>query len=708
MKADFLSYRRAASRSILGLTLQVLMGLTLLVYAVYARDGAALTASWFVLLGAFVWFSLALLFDQHRRERLEAMEAEAFAASDAAAASVFEGAAGELRIAAKRLRAMYRYYVPAAGLVLGGVMLAVGIWRFDAVRGLFAPEEFATRPPSLFPAAGMAIGVACAFVGFVFARYIAGMAKQKVWENLRAGAAASVGAALAGAALAVGHFVDYAGPDVVLRTLGVVMPLAMAVVGGEFLVYLVLELYRPRKPGEFPKPAFDSRILGFVAAPDLVARSVGEAVSYQLGQDITSTWGYRLIVRTWRPLVLLGVAVAWLLTSLVVVQPHQQALVLRFGRNVREIGPGLHAKFPWPIDRIEVPVYATTDARGRITSSVTTATGLRALHVGTAPVPGEKPILWIEPHGTEETFFLVRPAAGAPAAEEAGTGAARDVALAAAEVPVLFSVEGHVAAYESLGPPQMRDRYLAAVARRELMRYMATLTIDDVLSGRRAEMAEVLRARISDAFIRVNPLGGGVPVVNVVYVGVEGVHPPQGGATSDLARAYEQVIGSEQKRQAAILDAERSAIETLTSAAGSVELARRIVAEITTLEAMPRADEAEPARVEQRLKIAGLIRTAGGEAATLINKASADRWVRHMGERGRLAAYRGRQEAYAAAPAIFRASLYFDTLLEAIRGARLYISDPIPNLHMRINLEDKGTGAEIFDPATDGVNNNPQ
>lgn len=703
MKADFLSYRRASSRSLLGLTLQLLMGLGLLVYAVYARDGAALTASWFVLLGSFVWFSLALVYDQHRRERLEAMEAEAFAASDAAAASVFEGAGGELRIAAKRLRAMYRYYVPAAGLVLGGVMLGVGLWRFDAVRGLFAPEEFARRAPSVHPAAGMAIGVACAFIGFVFARYIAGMAKQKVWENLRAGAAASVGAALAGAALAVGHFVDYAGPDVVLRTLAVVMPLVMAVVGGEFLVYLVLELYRPRKPGEFAKPAFDSRILGFVAAPDLVARSVGDAVSYQLGQDITSTWGYRLIVRTWRPLILLGIVVAWLLTSLVVIQPHQKGLVLRFGRLVGEFGPGLHVKLPWPIDRVEVPAYETRDPRERVTSSVSTATGLRVLNVGTAPVPGNKPILWIEPHGTEETFFLVRPAGSASAGDGSASGAARDVALAAAEVPVMFSVEGNITAYESLGPPETRDRYLAAVARRELMRYMATLTIHDVLSGRRAEMAEVLRRRITDAFTRINP-GGGAPVVNVVYVGVEGVHPPQ-GTNSELTRAYEQVVGQEQKRQAAILDAERAAIGTLTSAAGSVELARRIAAEIDALEAMPATPEAD--RVEQRLKIAGLIRTAGGEAAALINQASADRWTRHMGERGRLAAYRGLLESYTAAPEIFRASLYFDTLRDAIRGARLYISDPIANLHMRVNLEDTGTGADVFKPS-EGVENNPQ
>lgn len=705
MKADFLSHRQATNRSLLGLVLQLVMGLTLLVYAVYARDAVAVTASWFVLLLSGVWGSLALLYDQHRRERLEAMEAEAFAASDAAASSVFDQSAAELRLAAKRLRAMYRYYAPAAALAIGGLMLAIGLWRFEGVRARFAPEEFARTAPSLYPAAGMAIGVGCAFIGFVFARYIAGMARQKVWENLRAGAAASVGSALAGFALAVGHFVDYAGPDTILRVLLPAVPIAMAVVGAEFLVYLVLELYRPRKPGEHPRPAFDSRLLGFVAAPDLVAKSVGEAVSYQLGQDITSTWGYRLLLRTWRPLALMGVLVAWLMTGLTVIEPHQKGLVLRFGRVAREVGPGIHLKFPWPIDRVDIPVYTTTDERGRVKSSVRTATGLRTLNVGTAPVPGDKPILWIEPHGTEETFFLVRPPPLA-GVEDAGAGAARDVAMAAVEVPIHFTVDRDIRAFEALATPdrEMRSRYLAAVARREVMLYLSTLSIGEVLSGRRGEIASELRRRIEAAFTRINPGGPDHPVVNVVYVGAEGVHPPQGDV-SNLARSYEELVGAEQKYQARLLDAQREAIETLTQAAGSVALANTIVAEIDRLESMTSSGAAEDEVVAQRLRIAELIRGAGGEAAALINKASADRWTKHMGERGRLAAYRGRLESYTAAPAIYRAAIYFDVLRDAIKGARLYICDPIPDLRVRMNMEDKGTGADIFKPTEEGQQN---
>lgn len=717
MKADFLSYKRATSRSLLGLTLQVLMGLAFLLYAIYGQDKAAMTGAAFVLTGGLVWVSLALLFDQHRRERLEAMEAEAFAASDAATSSVFEQSAQELRVASKRLRAMYRFFVPGAGLVIGGLLLGLGIWLFQLAYAKSSAEEFAKLPPSRWQGWGIAVGVACAFVGFIFARYIAGMAKQRAWENLRAGAAALVGAALYGLALALGHFIDYAGgPDSVLRYISIAFPLAMAVIGGEFLVYLVLELYRPRKPGEFAKPAFDSRILGFVAAPDLIARSVGEAVSYQLGQDITSTWGYRLVARVWRQLVVLGVLVAWAMSCLAVVHPHQRALVLRFGNVVREIGPGVHLKLPWPIDRVEVPEYAIRDEQGRVTRTVRTATGVRSLNIGTAPVPGQGPILWVDQHGTQETYFIVQPARSAPGLNGERGGAAqgdpngpesrsgaRDVAMVAVEVPVLFTIDQNLEAYERLGQPDMRDKILANVARRELMQHLASLTIADVLGARREEMAAILRERINRAFTEINPAADGKPVVNVIFVGVEGVHPPQ-GPTGDVTRSYEQVIGAEQKKQAKLLDARARAVEIEAKAAGSVELSGSIVRELDALETMHAREAPEAERTEQRLKIVALIQRAGGDAAVLLNQASAERWARHMGERARLAGYQGRLESYNAAPALYRAFTYFDVLREAMADSRVYITDPFSNLHIRANVEDRDTGVDVFDPVREGEN----
>src|SRR5690348_5435703 len=103
MKADYLSYQRATSRSLLGLVINLALGLLLLLYGLFAHDHASVTAGMFILLGVPVWLCLAVVFDQHRRERIEAIEADAFAASDAAASSAFEQQGDELRVAAKRL-----------------------------------------------------------------------------------------------------------------------------------------------------------------------------------------------------------------------------------------------------------------------------------------------------------------------------------------------------------------------------------------------------------------------------------------------------------------------------------------------------------------------------------------------------------------------------------------------------------------------------
>jgi len=51
----------------------------------------------------------------------------------------------------------------------------------------------------------------------------------------------------------------------------------------------------------------------------------------------------------WAPLILLVIAL--LFTSVFTVQGNQQAVILRFGDYVRTAGPGLHFKFPNPIER---------------------------------------------------------------------------------------------------------------------------------------------------------------------------------------------------------------------------------------------------------------------------------------------------------------------------------------------------------------------
>jgi len=50
-------------------------------------------------------------------------------------------------------------------------------------------------------------------------------------------------------------------------------------------------------------------------------------------------------------IVLLG----WLLSGIYIVAPDQRGIVLRFGRTVRETGPGPHWRLPWPVEQVLRP-----------------------------------------------------------------------------------------------------------------------------------------------------------------------------------------------------------------------------------------------------------------------------------------------------------------------------------------------------------------
>ncbi|MBZ0173625.1 MAG: hypothetical protein K8E66_14680, partial [Phycisphaerales bacterium] len=160
MKADHLSFKRAASVAMLGLAIQIGITLILLLYGLYGRDNAAFSASFFSLVGVFVWLVLMLLFDQHRRERLEAMEAEALA--DEAATSVFEEGAADLRIASRRLQTWYKFVIPITSLLIGGALIALGFWRFQADRALARPGQL---PEAEYRGWALAFGLIIAFVG---------------------------------------------------------------------------------------------------------------------------------------------------------------------------------------------------------------------------------------------------------------------------------------------------------------------------------------------------------------------------------------------------------------------------------------------------------------------------------------------------------------------------------------------------------------
>jgi membrane protease subunit HflK len=691
MRGDYLNYRDATRVSLGGLALHLAWGLFVLLYAIYGRDHAAQSIAFYVLTGTAAWLTLAIVFDQHRRERVEALEAASLAAAGGSAASVFNEGAQDLRLAARRLAGMHRWLVPIVGVALGAGLILLGIIRRERA---FALADAANYVRPAHTGWAIVIGLALAVTGFLFARFVSGMAKQSVWRNLGAGATWSVASALMGLALAVAHFSVVAGTDVVYRWLAPVAVVAQVVLGAEIILNFLLELYRPRKQGDVPRPAFESRLLSFVAAPDRIAQSIGEAISYQLGRDVRNSWMYRLLTRYWAALIAVGLLGAWLLSAVAVVLPHQRAMVLRLGA-VREanLAPGWHFKLPWPVERVVIPTYTYTDQRQK-THTLRTTEGVRTLHVGSPAAdrttPG--PLLWTEQHVTEERYLIVR------AGGHRGAGGGDEgLALVAVEVPVGYVITD-VLAWETFASPRDREALLRAVAERAVMQHLASMTLHDMLGTRRAALGEALRERIDSAFRDLPPSGAGVRILSV---GTQGIHPPV-----KVAPSFESVIATEHKTQAWVLAARADAARRLTEVAGSVDLAREIIDALTAEQELEARGAPEEELEEHRLAVQRLIERAQGRAATMILEARADRWARHMGERARLARYMGQVSSYRAAPMLFQATLYLDALREAMSGSRLFITDGV-RLRLRFEAQERDTGFSVFNPEGSGGSGSP-
>nr|WP_184243565.1 protease modulator HflK [Novosphingobium chloroacetimidivorans] len=59
--------------------------------------------------------------------------------------------------------------------------------------------------------------------------------------------------------------------------------------------------------------------------------------------------------KSWLPLIVAGVALVWLgVTSVHMVGPKEEGIVMTFGKYARTIGPGVSVTLPWPIQQVEV------------------------------------------------------------------------------------------------------------------------------------------------------------------------------------------------------------------------------------------------------------------------------------------------------------------------------------------------------------------
>jgi modulator of FtsH protease HflK len=657
MNREELTFSKATTAALAGLAVQILLCVACGLIGAWSQSPAIQAATWHIAGGIPIWIILAIIYQQHRVERTESLAAEKLATQDATTAAIFGETSDELQLARNRLDRLYAYGLPVVSFAVALYLIGAGLALVYRTAALGTDAIALSLSKECNPVGLMFATAGVAFVAFIAARWISGYTRVREWQLLRGGASYLMSTFLVAALLFAGAAaVAIVQDSSFFAWLSRLVPWMMILVGGEILLTALLAAYRPKRPGEIPRPAFDSRFLGLLTAPESLGQVVGELINYQFGVEVSRSWFYQMLGRAVTPLTLFAAAVLLALSTLVIVGPDEQGIVLRFGSLARgPVGPGIHVKAPWPVETAEV--YPT----GKVLQLTISSDKLGRF--------GKKRegLLWTG--GDDDAakmgleFFLCAP--------EAAAGGGGSLSLVVADVIVQYRIGDLVKFLE--GSTSARES-IELVTQQEAGNYFASEPLDRLLSKGRTEGGPELQKRIQ---ARIDTLGLGFEIVDVAITTLQ---PPPG----KVAREFHRQIGAQQERETLVQMANKDAIKTLARVAGSVDRSRKINESIvrlddartTAAEAATKAGgrdippDTAQALAKQELGIEELLGEARGEAAEIIHKARSYRWAKTIGERSALERFAGQLLAYQAAPAYFRTKHYLEVLASSLVDRR--------------------------------------
>jgi regulator of protease activity HflC (stomatin/prohibitin superfamily) len=627
--------------------------------------------SWLILSSALIWLVLSVQFHQRSLAEQEKLDMGQLV-KDEKASAIFQASgerAGLFATAQRHLQILEKWFIPIFSTLIAVYQIGLGFYLLKTVMKGF---ENQTQQPLL-----CAIGMtAVAFMSFLISRYATGMSAQLQWKPLRAGGSILLSIAILCFAIAIGLALSQFKFFIVLTVINWIIPVLLVFIGAETALNLIFDIYRPRLKGQYSRSAFDSRLLGIINEPGGIFRSAAGAIDYQFGFKVSQTWFYKLLEKAIAPLVLFAVITLYLLSCIIVVAPNEEVIIERFGNpkndanDVRHIGPGLHAKWPWPIDiAYKYPTKKIME--------------LSIGFVAKAQNPdtvGHGPLLWGQQHYEKEEQLLV----ASKQTNLSSDDLAVNVGILVAAVPVQYRVK-HL--YSFIYNHKEPEKRFEAICYRELTKFAASAKIEvdyeadleqSLLGAGRSQAKNTLMREIQKA---ADDAGLGI---EIVFLGLQGIHPP-----SEVAADYQAVVGAVQEKQALILEAQANRNESLSALAGSVQAADELYSlavkyqqaeeknrtgDVTMLgEEMDAALNDSKGDIFQTLKDAEEYKF---EKATLAKAA---------GER-----FKSQLKAYRAAKDIYKQQIILNALEEALENIRKIVTVADPNAQIiEIDIQEK-------------------
>ncbi|MEI8064075.1 MAG: protease modulator HflK, partial [Verrucomicrobiota bacterium] len=357
--------------------------------------------------------------------------------------------------------------------------------------------------------------------------------------------------------------------------------------------------------------------------PGAWARNVAGALDYQFGFKVSDTWLFHFLETALLPLVIFQLVVLYLLSCLVFLAPDEAGILEHFGKPVAQLASGAHLKLPWPFEMVRrFPVNHILSFR---------------LGQGQAGQVEPSVIVWSIPHIQGEEQFLV-------AAPRSGTDTNTvPVNLVSFNILVEYQITNIFAfAYNHADAARLVEQ----IAYRSLTQEAAARDLLDLLGAGQTRITDSLRQRVQSETDR-RQLG-----IAIKFVGLQSVHPP-----TQVAEAFESVIGALEQKEANILAAHAAAGRTVTLAAANS--AKALLA-------------ATGYRVQR----------------TEVSTAEAQRFLILA-------------QTASKSPRVFRTNLYLGVIAEALADTRKYIVPAsAANEVIQINFEEK-LRPELFDLGTE-------
>ena len=652
--------------ALVGLVLQVAFLLTCWVLSGVSNSRAVAAENWHLVPGLLVWV-LVLVHGRQRRLAREEREERAQLREARLSEELFEETELDTMRASAGLVLFEKWLVPFFTVLLSGGLLYL-VYR--SATGHIAAGLMAGRGPEVTSPVVAAVGmVLIAFGGFLIGKFAAGLSQSREFRLLRAGGGYVLGNVIACVLIAISMALYHFGITWAEGVVAFIIPVLMALVGIELLLNLVLDLYRPRVPGQERRPPYDSRLLGLFAEPEGVLKTIADTLDYQFGFKVSETWFYRFMERALVPLLLIQLLGLWALTTVGVVGQREVAFVEVLGRPYVSqkdaaaglpgtvLQPGFHLKWPWPFARLRtIPAHEVQQVEvGKVYEL---RPGAWDYDLGIDIMEKSDFILWrerhIDPEKGYEVNFLVpstvalgeeadetEPPAPGELTELPGGQEAPQVNLARAigevHVRVRNNKDGRVdplSAFKYCYNNRDVMERVKQLAYRALCRIAASQDFLKWIAEERVETVRRFNAMLEDA-LECSDLG-----MELVFAGITVVHPPP-----ETAAAYEEVVSAHEEKESLILEGEILAAQMVQDALAF--------------------------RSEQ-------LSAAGGYAAKTLQNARAEKDQ-----------FLVRLEAFGKSPDVYLTRSYFDAVEEVLDRQVIYVVPPVPHEVDVIDLQER-------------------